>query len=99
LVLREALSRVPDGESVSATNHVGAHLSSRERVLSLPRLGDSAWVVLDTGDPWIERSGSGQTSLDPAVVRAFVDRMQSSPTWTQVFEKERIHVFRKTEPS
>src|SRR5262249_57888261 len=40
-IAEEALSKVPPHAIVSATNVLGAHLSARRRVLSLPKLADA----------------------------------------------------------
>lgn len=47
--LRRAVAAVPDGVAVSASNHIGAHLSARKRIHLFPVVDDAQWVVIDIG--------------------------------------------------
>jgi uncharacterized membrane protein len=47
--LARAVAVIPGGVPVSASNHLGAHLSARERVYLFPVLGDAEWVAIDVG--------------------------------------------------
>lgn len=47
--LRRAVALVPDGVAVSASNHIGAHLSARKRIHLFPVVDDAQWVVIDIG--------------------------------------------------
>jgi uncharacterized membrane protein len=46
-----ALSLVPAGVPVSASNELGGYLSERRRSYSFPTIGRSRWIVVDTNDP------------------------------------------------
>ena len=47
--LARAVAVVPDGEAVSASNTLGAHLSARHRVMLFPVVDDARWVAFDIG--------------------------------------------------
>jgi uncharacterized membrane protein len=46
-----AISVIPGGAAVSATNNLGAHLSARRRVLSFPLTRGVTWIAVDTTRP------------------------------------------------
>jgi hypothetical protein len=48
-VLERAIALVPDGVPVSASNHLGAHLSARRRIHLFPVVADAEWVAIDIG--------------------------------------------------
>jgi hypothetical protein len=88
-VAERAVALVPAGATVSATNSLGAHLSARRRVLSMPRLGDATWVAADETRP----SYLDRTSPLPAA--AALVRLRESPRWRVVFEEDGIVLFRR----
>jgi uncharacterized membrane protein len=93
--LREAIALVPDGAPVSVSNSVGAHLSARRFVYSVPLLGRAEWVVIDRGDPWVVRPDSPILTNHPEIVRALARRLERDTVWRAVFEREGVVVFRK----
>jgi uncharacterized membrane protein len=95
--LRDALARVPEGAPVTSSNEVGAHLSGRRQVYSVPVLGEAEWVVVDVDEPWVTRPDSPILTSHPEVVRAFVRRLGRDPGWTRVFERDGVLVFRAVE--
>jgi hypothetical protein len=46
-----ALSLVPAGVPVSATNEFGGDLSDRSLVYTFPHIGRARWAIVDSGDP------------------------------------------------
>ena len=74
---------------VSSTNVLGAHLSARRRVLSLPKLGDATWVVAD------ETRSSYADRVAPLPSAAALVRLRQSPDWRLVFEEDGVLVFHK----
>jgi hypothetical protein len=94
--LRDALALVPDSAPVTSSNEVGAHLSARRQVYSVPVLGAAEWVVVDLDEPWVTRLDSPILTSHPEVVRAFVRRLEHDPAWTTVFDREGVVVFRAT---
>jgi len=95
--LRDAIALVPADAPVTASNLVGAHLSSRERVYSVPVLAEATWVVVDTDEPWVTTPGSPILTNHPEVVSAFVERLGRDGDWREVFEREGVVVFRRAE--
>jgi uncharacterized membrane protein len=93
--LREAVATVPDGAAVTVSNSVGAHLSARRHVYSVPVLESAEWAVVDGADPWVVRVGSPILTNDPERVAAFVRRLERDPTWSKTFDRENVLVFRR----
>jgi uncharacterized membrane protein len=93
--LRDAIGLVPERAPVSASNSVGAHLSARRYVYSLPVLGRAEWVVVDLEDPWVVSRGSPILTNHPDRIRSLVLRLERDPAWRSVFERDGVVVFRK----
>jgi uncharacterized membrane protein len=91
-IAAEAISLVPAGAVVSSTNVLGAHLSARRRVLSLPKLSDATWVVADeTRSSYADRSA-------PLPAAAALVRLRRNPDWKLVFQRDGVLVFHKRSP-
>jgi uncharacterized membrane protein len=88
-VAGRAIALVPSGAVVSSTNVLGAHLSARRRVLSLPKLGDATWVVAD------ETRSSYADRVAPLPSAAALVRLRKNPGWRLVFEEDGVLVFNK----
>jgi uncharacterized membrane protein len=84
-----AVKLVPAGAVVSSTNVLGAHLSARRRVLSLPKLGDATWVIAD------ETRSSYADRVAPLPSAAALVRLRQSPDWKLVFEDDGVLVFHR----
>ena len=93
--LAEAVSLVPGAAAVSASNAVGAHLSARRYVYSVPVVGRAQWIVVDLNDPWVVSADSALLTKHPEVVREFAGRLERDDTWRNVFERDGVLVFRK----
>jgi uncharacterized membrane protein len=89
-IANHAVSLVPAGAVVSSTNVLGAHLSARRRVLSLPKLGDATWVVAD------ETRSSYADRVAPLPSAAALARLRESPDWRLVFSEDGVLVFHKS---
>ena len=88
-IAAQAVSLVPQEAVVSSTNVLGAHLSDRRRVLSLPKLADATWVVADeTRSSYADRSA-------PLPAAAALVRLRQSPDWKLVFSRDGVLVFHK----
>jgi Predicted membrane protein (DUF2079) len=99
--LDAAVAVVPDGAAVSSTDRVGAGLSGRRFVYSVPVVSRAGWVVLDTEDPWIPRPVPGRAriswgSIDPFALADFRKRIEGNSDWSKVFEQDGVLVFRRT---
>jgi uncharacterized membrane protein len=88
-ITAKAVSIVPGGAVVSATNSLGAHLSGRRRILSFPRLDDATWVAVD------ETNGSYLDSTGPLPMETDVVELRRDPGWRLVFEQDGVLVFRR----
>jgi uncharacterized membrane protein len=88
-VAGRALALVPGSAVVSSTNVLGAHLSARRRVLSLPKLSDATWVVAD------ETRSSYADRVAPLPAAAALVRLRRNPDWKLVFEQDGVLVFHK----
>lgn len=98
--LREAVALVPEEASVSATNKAGSHLSARRRFLSIPKLGDAEWVVLDMRDTWVplpprERIRSTWGREDSALLAGLKARLERNADWRRVSEKHGVFVYQR----
>ncbi len=94
--LDAAVALVPAGAAVSASNTAGVRLSDRRYVYSVPVLGRADWVVVDTTDPWVVRTGSPILSRDPDAVTGFVERLRGDPGWAVVHDRDGVVVLRRT---
>ena len=93
--LRDAVALVPEDAPVSVSNTVGAHLSARRSVYSLPVTRGAEWVVVDRGDPWVVSEGSPILTKHPEIVRGLAGDLQQNDSWRTVFDREGVVVFRK----
>jgi uncharacterized membrane protein len=89
-IANRAVALVPAGAVVSSTNVLGAHLSARRRILSLPKLGDATWVVAD------ETRSSYADRVAPLPSAAALVRLRKSPDWRLVFSEDGVLVFHKS---
>jgi uncharacterized membrane protein len=94
--LRDALALVPADARVSATNAAGSHLSARRYFYSVPFFERAEWVVVDVNDPWIVRRDSPILTRHPKVVRRVAEELAASSSWTKVFGREGVYVFRRS---
>jgi uncharacterized membrane protein len=93
--LDAALTIVPHDAPVTVSNSVGAHLSARRYVYSVPQVDGATWAVVDLADPWTVRPDSPILTRHPKIVRAFAASLASSAHWRKVFERDGVLVFRK----
>jgi uncharacterized membrane protein len=94
--LDAGVALVPDDARVGATNKVGSHLSARRYFYSVPFVTGADWIVLDTRDPWVVvRADSLTLGEHPEVLRAFKQRIERSPVWVKVFQRDGVLVFER----
>jgi uncharacterized membrane protein len=92
-IAARAVRVIPDGAVVSASNSLGAHLSARRRVLSLPKLADAEWVAADETRP------SYADRLAPIPSAVDLVRLRRDPSWKLVFEEDGVLVFHRRTPN
>ena len=69
--LAAAVATLPAGVPVSTSNTVGAHVSDRRYVYTVPNIGRAQWIVVDLADPYVVTPDSPILSFHPKVPRAF----------------------------
>ena len=85
-----AVRLIPDGDVVSATNSLGAHLSARTRFLSFPYVEDARWIAADESQPgYADR-------WDPLATAKGIARVRRNPHWRLVFSEDGVLVFKRT---
>lgn len=105
----EAISLIPAGASVSATNHLGSHLSARRSIYSFPLVDPAEWIVIDRHDTWMpvvisdRRQEHPTDSVPPIegfrrplVMTETIRALKADPRWAIAFESGDILVFRRT---
>jgi uncharacterized membrane protein len=96
--LTDAVALIPGSSPVSASNSVGAHLSARKHIYSVPVLGRAEWVVVDRADPWVVSRDSPILTNHPERVQAFVTRLDNDASWETVFDRSGVVVLRRSGP-
>jgi uncharacterized membrane protein len=84
----EAVSLIPDGAPVAATNELGGHLSERRRILVFPNHSAVDWIVADANDTTYV--GAGRVALETALATVRHDR-----SWLRLFARDGILVLRR----
>jgi uncharacterized membrane protein len=79
-----ALSLVPGGVPVSATNEFGGYLSDRSLLYTFPHIGRARWAIVDSGDP-------AYSSYDYRVI----GRLRAKHGWRVVYASHGVEVLRK----
>ena len=79
-----ALSLIPSGVRVSASNQLGGHLSERRYIYSFPMVRRSHWIVVDKNDP---------TYGDEAGFKRVIREYEANKAWRIVFTARGIIVF------
>jgi hypothetical protein len=86
-----AVRLIPPNVAVSVTNTLGAHLSSRRRVFSFPRLEEARWVAVDT----LRMSYLDDNVARTKALRA-LRRLRHDPRWHVVFARKHILVLHRS---
>jgi uncharacterized membrane protein len=84
---QHAVSLIPDGVPVSATNILASHLSNRRQILLFPVIRDAEWIVADMAD----REGA-------APFRPVVRRLREHGRFAVVYDSNGIVVMRRITP-
>jgi uncharacterized membrane protein len=88
-----ALSLIPHGAPVSASNQLGAYLSERRYIYVFPEIGRSRWAAIDLKDP---SEGGGDPKRGNAYTRA-VERFEAEKGWRIVSSSHGVVVLRKSD--
>jgi uncharacterized membrane protein len=92
--LQDAIALVPRDAPVTATNRAASQLSARRYVYNVPDLDRARWLVLDTLEPRVARTESTILYWDPRAFEAFTARIEASPEWVKVFDRDGVLVLR-----
>jgi uncharacterized membrane protein len=79
-----ALSLVPRGAPVSASNQLGAYLSTRRYIYEFPVIRTAGWIVLDINDP-----------NEGGAYKRVVRRYEADKAWRVVYSSHGIAVLHK----
>jgi uncharacterized membrane protein len=82
----DALALVPSGVPVSASNHLGAQLSTRKRILMFPFVREARWVVVDAND---------ETIADRKGYLGAIDTLGRDPHWRRLYSVRGVMVFHR----
>jgi uncharacterized membrane protein len=82
-----AVSLIPQGGLVSASNQIGGHLSERRYISTFPYVARARWIVVDLNDPTY---GSAASLLEREL-----QRYKSERAWRVVFSSQDIVVLHK----
>jgi len=87
-IVENFLSTIPEKYSVAATNNLGAHLSHKQSVATIPMGIDHADIIL-----FLLNDRYAQPSLDAQIKTA--NNMKLDKNYIKVFEKDEFVVFKK----
>ena len=90
-VAERALTLVPPGAPVSATNTLGSHLAERRRAFSFPVLGEARWVAVDLERPSYRDQLGHAEQLERAVAA-----LRASGRYAVVFDEDGVLVLHRT---
>jgi uncharacterized membrane protein len=81
-----ALSLIPSGAPVSASNQLGSALSARRYSFVFPTVGSGAWILVDRADP---------TYIDPAAYVRSIRAVESNAAWKTVYSLDGVTLLRR----
>lgn len=81
-----AVSFIPSGVPVSASNQLGAHLSERRRIYTFPFAVHSHWIIVDVND---------HTFSDAAALKQKLRKYETDKAWRIVFSSHGVTVLHK----
>jgi uncharacterized membrane protein len=81
-----ALSLIPSGVPVAASNQIATYVSARRYVYTFPVIGKARWLILDRGDA---------TYADKRGFARAVRRIETAPSWQVVFASHGVDLLRR----
>jgi len=81
-----ALSLIPSGVPVAASNQLATYVSARRYVYTFPVLRNAKWLILDREDV---------TYADKAGYRRVLRKLETSPRWKVVYTSHGVDVLRR----
>lgn len=103
---RQAVSLVPAGAAVSATNHLSLSVAARRHLYVFPVIEHADWVVADARDVWLPpmsfirhrariEVGVNDLYAQPRLMRRELRQLERSPGWQLEYHRDGIYVFRR----
>jgi uncharacterized membrane protein len=83
---QHAVSLIPGGIPVAASNRIGGHLSARRVVYTFPSIGRATWIVVDVND---------RSYGDLKGYKRAIRDVEGSRAWRTVFSSYGVTVLRK----
>jgi uncharacterized membrane protein len=80
-----AVSLIPPGDPVSASDLLGSHVSERSYITVFPYVGRSRWIIVDVNE-------SGPTVHDSAVLKRTLRKYETDKAWQTVFSSHGVTV-------
>ncbi len=87
--LNEAVSLIPDGAKVSATNQIGPHLAHRRYLYLYPTVRDADYVVVDETTPAYD------TYINPVLNLQTTNELRRSSEYRKIYERDGVLVFER----
>jgi uncharacterized membrane protein len=81
----QALSLIPDGVSVSASDELGGYLSERRHIYTFPSVGGSRWIIVDIHDHNLNLPGFDRQAR----------RYKTDKDWQVVYSSHGVTVLHK----
>jgi len=83
---KQAVSLVPNGVPVAASNQLAGHLSARRFIYKFPSVGRARWIVVDAEDG---------TYIDTRGYKRVIRQYETNKAWRIVFSTEGVMVLHK----
>ncbi len=94
--MARAVSLIPPGVPVSASNAPGAHLSDRERIHLFPLIDDAEWILVGSrADPELRV----RRTLRPVEHDLGVEAVERDPQWDLVLDEAGVKLFQRVDAS
>lgn len=87
-VIKKVISQIPKEYTVAATNNLGAHLSQRQRLYTIPEGIDQADILI-----FLLNDGFAQPSLEAQ--KEMVEKLGRNPDYEELFRKDDFFLFKK----
>jgi hypothetical protein len=83
-----AVSLIPPGDPVSASDQLGGHLSERSYITVFPYVGRARWIIVDVNE-------NGPTVHDSAELKRELRKYENDKAWQTVFSSHGVSVLRE----
>jgi uncharacterized membrane protein len=83
-----AVSLIPRGDPVSASDQLGSHLSERSYITVFPYVGRARWIIVDVNE-------TGPTVHDSAALKRKLRKYETDKAWRTVFSSHGVTVLQK----